>query len=48
MGFGLLFSAYYDINIIMKLALEERVGKPELFVGRKEEMAYLLKLITKY
>ena len=30
----------------MEYALKERIGKPELFVGRKEEMAYFRKWIT--
>ena len=30
----------------MDYALKERIGKPELFTGRKEELAYFLKWIT--
>ena len=30
----------------MEYALEERIGKPELFTGRKEELAYFLKWIN--
>ncbi|MCP4148985.1 MAG: hypothetical protein GY757_14655, partial [bacterium] len=30
----------------MDYALKERIGKPELFVGRKEELAYFLKWIN--
>jgi hypothetical protein len=30
----------------MEYVLKERIGKPELFVGRTEEMAYFLKWIT--
>jgi hypothetical protein len=29
----------------MEYALKERIGKPELFIGRKEELAYFLKWI---
>ena len=31
---------------IMDYALKERIGKPELFTGRKEELAYFLKWIN--
>jgi hypothetical protein len=30
----------------MDYALKERIGKPELFTGRKEELAYFLKWIN--
>ncbi len=30
----------------MDYALKERIGKPELFTGRKEELSYFLKWIT--
>jgi hypothetical protein len=30
----------------MNYALKERIGKPELFTGRKEELAYFLKWIN--
>jgi hypothetical protein len=30
----------------MDYALKERIGKPELFTGRKEELAFFLKWIT--
>ncbi|MCP4151726.1 MAG: hypothetical protein GY757_28540, partial [bacterium] len=30
----------------MDYALKERIGKPDLFVGRKKELAYFLKWIT--
>jgi hypothetical protein len=30
----------------MDYALKERIGKPELFTGRKEELAYFLNWIT--
>ena len=30
----------------MEYALEERIGNPELFTGRKEELTYFLKWIN--
>jgi AAA+ ATPase superfamily predicted ATPase len=30
----------------MEYALEERIGNPDLFTGRKEELAYFLKWIN--
>jgi hypothetical protein len=30
----------------MDYPLKERIGKPELFTGRKEELAYFLKWIN--
>jgi hypothetical protein len=30
----------------MDYALKEKIGKPELFTGRKEELAYFLKWIN--
>jgi hypothetical protein len=30
----------------MNYALEERIGNPDLFTGRKEELAYFLKWIN--
>jgi hypothetical protein len=32
----------------MDYALEERIGNPDLFTGRKEELAYFLKWIQRY
>jgi hypothetical protein len=42
---GLLFFALYGIYDRMDYAFKERIGKPELFTGRKEELAYFLKWI---
>jgi hypothetical protein len=43
-GFAIPSYMWY-INI-MDYALKERIGKPELFTGRKEELAYFLKWIN--
>jgi hypothetical protein len=40
-----IFSYLWYIKI-MDYALKERIGKPELFTGRKEELAYFLKWIN--
>ncbi len=45
-AFCLLFSAVYGIKCGMDYALEERIGNPDLFTGRKEELAYFLKWIN--
>jgi hypothetical protein len=43
MGLDLSFSLWYIK--FMDYALEERIGNPYLFTGRKEELAYFLKWI---
>jgi hypothetical protein len=42
----LLFPEIYGINGSMDYAFKERIGKPELFTGRKKELAYFLKWIA--
>jgi hypothetical protein len=42
--FDILFDLWYIKG--MDYALEERIGNPELFTGRKEELAYFLKWIN--
>ena len=41
----MLFPGIYGINGSMEYAFKERIGKPELFTGRKEELAFFLKWI---
>ena len=41
----LRFPGIYGINGSMEYAFKERIGKPELFTGRKEELAFFLKWI---
>ncbi len=43
-GFDVYFYLWYIKT--MDYALEERIGDPDLFTGRKEELAYFLKWIT--
>jgi len=47
-GCRLLFAIFFRLWYIknMDYALKERIGKPELFTGRKEELAYFLKWIN--
>ncbi|MGD2088866.1 MAG: hypothetical protein PVH61_21985 [Candidatus Aminicenantes bacterium] len=42
-GFDIFYYLWYIKS--MDYALKERIGKPELFTGRKEELAYFLKWI---
>jgi hypothetical protein len=43
-GFAIFFGLWYIKS--MDYALKERIGKPELFTGRKEELSYFLKWIN--
>ncbi len=43
----MFFSSFYGIYLNMEYALKERIGKPDLFTGRKKELAYFLNWINR-